>query len=61
MANCMLIYRVPALNLALNIFGPTETHIYPTGQNKVQLEPQRPNEDFGISYAQIKHYLLELY
>ena len=38
-----------------DIFGPTSSHIYPTGQNEVPLEPQRPNEDFGVSHTQIKH------
>ena len=48
-------YRVPVVNLTLYIFGPTSSHIYPTGQNEVPLEPQRPNEDFGVSHTQIKH------
>ena len=50
-----LNYRVPAVNLTLYIFGPTSSHIYPTGQNEVPLEPQRPNEDFGVSHAEINH------
>ena len=57
----VMIYRVPAVNLTLNIFGTTSSHIYPTGQNEVPLEPQRPHEDFGVSHAQIKQSLLELY
>ena len=48
-------YRVPAVNLTLYIFGPTSSHINPTGQNEVPVEPQRPHEDFGVSHAQIKH------
>ena len=53
--NAYHTYRVPAVNLTLYIFGPTSSHIYPTGQNEVPLEPQRPNEDFGVSHTQIKH------
>ena len=49
------LYRVPAVNLTLYIFGPASSHMYPTGQNEVPLEPQRPHEDFGVSHAQIKH------
>ena len=49
--NALLMYRVPAVNLTLYIFGPTSSHIYPTGQNEVPLEPQRPHEDFGVSHA----------
>ena len=47
---------IPESKLTYNyIFGPTSSHMYPTGQNEVPLEPQRPHKDFGVSHAQIKH------
>ena len=47
------IYRVRQLNLTLNIFGPTGSQIYRTGQNEISLEPQSAHKDFDISHAQI--------
>ena len=49
--NAYHTYRVPAVNLTLYIFGPTSSHIYPTGQNEVPVEPQRPNEDAQINHS----------
>ena len=46
-------YTVVRQLLTLNIFGPTGSQIYRTGENEIPLEPQSAHENVGISHAQM--------